>query len=434
MDAEMQKKRDRLVKILAVAVTLLLVVVYFLPAWWVSLTAPQYPKDAFPDGVRINFHLNGVFNGCKLLHKAEVEENHALDCVHEMDAINHFVGMYPIASGGVLEKFFSPFLMGMLAVMILGFAIKSSGQRTLVLSVGFGAIAIWMAMAYYGPGGIRLQSESYLSAMVTAMGQGEEETGEDISPIIAKLRKSLEESGDSSLTSAKELKATLDRAGQGGLQATLDRLHAGSGSAVGRGKMLKDILADAKRSAKPGRSRDISILRASFEADQDRRPPAAREKWSGSGKQVLFWNYKKGLGRWFNNPKEINPMVKTMTLVGTLLFWGIILVMIALVALTRKTGSLFYYVLAVGPLVLPLGFLVEYAGWLWWYGHSLNTMGAFTLKPFMPTVLGDGKVAQFTTHSYPTIGFFLMLASSLMVALALLLRRKQLREEGISAI
>ena len=31
----------------------------------VSLTAPNYPKDAFPDGIRIHFHFNGVFNGCK---------------------------------------------------------------------------------------------------------------------------------------------------------------------------------------------------------------------------------------------------------------------------------------------------------------------------------------------------------------------------------
>ena len=434
MDSDLQAKRDRLVKILSVAAALLLVLIYYMPAWWVSLTAPQYPKDAFPQGVRINFHLNGVFNGCKLQHKAEVEENRALDCVHEMDAINHFVGMYPIASGGVLEKFFSPFLMGMLVVMLLGFAIRDSRRRTIVLSIGFGAIAIWMAMAYYMPGGIKLQSEGYLSAMVTAMGQGEEETGEDISPIIAKLRKSLEESGESSLTSAEELKATLDRAGQNDLQATLNRLHAGSGSSVGRGKMLKDILAEARKSAKPGRARDIAILRASFEADQDRRPPAAREKWTGSGKQVLFWNYRKGLGRWFNNPEEINPMVRTMSLVGTLVFWGVIVVMIGLVLLSRKTGSIFYYLLAVGPILLPAGFLAEYTGWLWWYGHSLNAMGAFTLKPFMPTVFGDGKVAQFTTHSYPSIGFGLMLVMAAMVALALLLRRKELREEGVSAI
>jgi hypothetical protein len=57
-------------------------------------------------------------------------------------------------------------------------------------------------------------------------------------------------------------------------------------------------------------------------------------------------------------------------------------------------------------------------------------MGAFTVKPFMPTVFGDGKVAQFTTHSYPSIGFGLMLLASLLTGLAALIRRKQLAENG----
>jgi len=429
MDLSVQEKRDRLVKILAFGAAVLLVVVYYLPAWWVALSAPQYPKEAFPEGVRINFHLNGVFNGCTLQHKAEIEETTALNCVHEMDAINHFVGMYPIASGGVLEKFFAPFLLGMMAIMLVGFAFKDERRRMIILSVGFGAIAIWMAMAYYAPGGVKYQSDSYLSAMVTALGQGEEETGEDISPIIARLKKSLQESGESSLQSRDDLNDNLDRSGQGGLMATLERLHSGSGDTGNAGKLLKDILAEAGNGRLEGKDLYISILHASFDADQDRRPPAAREKWTGSGKQVLFWNYKKGLGRWFNNPKEIDPLVKIMSTVGTIAIWGIFLVMIALVLLTRKTGSLFYYLLAIGPLMLPFFFLVEYAGWLWWYGHSLNDMGAFTLKAFMPTVIGEGKVAQFTTYSYPSIGFGVMMAMSAMTGLALLLRRKQLMDE-----
>jgi len=77
-------------------------------------------------------------------------------------------------------------------------------------------------------------------------------------------------------------------------------------------------------------------------------------------------------------------------------------------------------------MALPAGFIAEYSAWLWWYGHRLNEMGAFTLKPFMPTVFGDGKVAQFTTHSYPHYGFGLMVASSLLLLLAALIRRKQL--------
>ncbi|QKQ24832.1 hypothetical protein [Candidatus Reidiella endopervernicosa] len=55
-------------------------------------------------------------------------------------------------------------------------------------------------------------------------------------------------------------------------------------------------------------------------------------------------------------------------------------------------------------------------------------MGAFSVKPFMPTVFGQGKVAQFATHSYPYIGYGLMVLMSLLLGIAALIRRKQLRE------
>ncbi|MCK4711000.1 MAG: hypothetical protein KAU21_20475, partial [Gammaproteobacteria bacterium] len=54
-----------------------------------------------------------------------------------------------------------------------------------------------------------------------------------------------------------------------------------------------------------------------------------------------------------------------------------------------------------------------------------NDMGAFSVKPFMPTVFGDGKVAQFATHSYPDTGFFYMLLVFALLAPAALIRRKQ---------
>jgi hypothetical protein len=46
----------------------------------------------------------------------------------------------------------------------------------------------------------------------------------------------------------------------------------------------------------------------------------------------------------------------------------------------------------------------------------------------MPTVFGDGKVAQFTTHSYPTIGFFVLLGVFILLILSVLIRRKALKD------
>ncbi|MBV6475781.1 MAG: hypothetical protein MOGDAGHF_01347 [Rhodocyclaceae bacterium] len=46
----------------------------------------------------------------------------------------------------------------------------------------------------------------------------------------------------------------------------------------------------------------------------------------------------------------------------------------------------------------------------------------------MPTVFGEGKVAQFSTYSYPYWGYALLMLMFLTLMPALLIRRKQLRE------
>jgi hypothetical protein len=45
----------------------------------------------------------------------------------------------------------------------------------------------------------------------------------------------------------------------------------------------------------------------------------------------------------------------------------------------------------------------------------------------MPTVFGEGKVAQFTTESYPYYGFYIALAAFVFMILAIFLKRKSLR-------
>lgn len=425
MSESVQNKRGMIVKGLTGLALLLLVAIYFVPIWWVSLTAPNYPAESFPDGVRINFHMNGVFNGCQLQNKQEIEELEALDCVHEMDAINHFVGMYPIASGGVLEKAFSPFLMSMLGIMLLGFVIFNARIRMIVMSVGFAAICVWMYMTFLSKGGLKYQNEGYLSAMVTVLGLGHEEEGEEISPIIAKLRESLTTSGEKKLSSRKDVMDTVSKSGQAGLSEALTKLH--KGTSEGKGKTLKQILAEAKASKLSGKDLSIQVLKGAFNADQDRKPAGGREEWKANNWQLLFWHYGTNLGRWFNNPPEIAKLVKIQTFAGKIILYGLPLVMLAMVFAGRNNGLL-HWLLVVVPLALPVIFIIEYASWLWWYGHSMNEMGAFSLKPFMPTVFGVGKVAQFATHSYPSIGFGLMMLMSVVLALAALIRRKMLMD------
>lgn len=189
---------------------------YASPIWWVSLKAPNYPEHTFPDGIRIHFHMNGVQNGCVARPAtADVYEDEALDCVHEMNVINHYIGMEPIEKGARYEIAAAPYAFALVGLMLLAF------------------------LFYSGP-----------------------------------------------------------------------------------------------------------------------------------------------------------------------LWWG----------------------LPLGGIIIPIAFVADYSAWLWWFGHNLNPWGAFTVKPFMPTVFGQGKVAQFFTYSYPHYGFALISAAALCLILALLLRRKQLKD------
>ena len=96
------------------------------------------------------------------------------------------------------------------------------------------------------------------------------------------------------------------------------------------------------------------------------------------------------------------------------------LVFVYFIAYNKRIFNLFMLV----PVSIPVLFLADYAYWLYWFGHNLHNWGAFNIKPFMPTVFGDGKVAQFITHSYPTTGFFVLLAIALFSLLAIMAKKK----------
>ena len=394
MNDTAQSKPTLLVALLTLAALGLLVTIFYLPTWWVSLTAPNYPPEAFPDGVRIEFHMNGVFNGCEMVEKSEITEEIALDCVHEMDTINHYVGMYPIAAGGPVERAFSQFLLSFLAVMLIGFACTRPRIRLAVMAAGFAAITVWMYLTLYGTDGFQLQNNGYVHALVTSLdqeasGEAEEESSSG-GGIVEMLRQSLQESG-------VEIKSSSSPA------ASDEELT---------------VLSDKQRL--------IEQLKINY--DKDREKGRVEQPWDGSTYQVMVWHYGKSLGRYFNNPQEIEPMVATLGLAINVVFGGLLAAMLLLLYGARRNGGLLYWLLVLVPMALPLFFIIDYSAWLWWYGHTLNDLGAFTVKPFMPTVFGDGKVAQFATHSYPDIGFGVMLLVSALLAAAALIRMKQFRQ------
>jgi len=218
MATHQQQQATRLLvfRVLTIVGLVLMVAAYFAPMWWVSLKAVQYPAETFPDGIRIHMHWDGVRNGCHGAERAEIADEEGLDCVEEMNTINHYIGMEPIERGARMEFAAAPYLFIAFACMLV-------------------------AMLFY------------------------------------------------------------------------------SGPA--------------------------------------------------------------------------------------------------------------WWALGVPAIVAPVIFVADFAFWLWWFGHNLKDWAAFTVKPFMPTVLGEGLVAQFSTFSYPHYGMLLSLASSACILLAVLIRRKQLQEQ-----
>jgi hypothetical protein len=291
--------------------------------------------------------------------------------------------------------------MTLLGVMVVGFVIPWRKVRLGVLAAGFVFIAGWMYLTIYAADGIHLQNAGYVDAMIASLDQdkgGDEDEDED-------------EAGQEAPMDAG--KALIEQ-----LRRSMSEKEAPAPTPA---------VDAAKQLPASDKERYIDSLRISFEVDQKRREHG--EVWTGSGFQVMSWHYEKNLGRYFNNPEEIKPMVKTLELATHLLFAGVIGAMVLLLWGARQPRGLLYWALALAPLALPVFFIIEYAAWLWWFGHSLHEMAAFTVKPFMPTVFGDGKVAQFSTHSYPHIGFGFMLLLSVVMAVLALLRRKQIKAE-----
>jgi hypothetical protein len=142
-------------------------------------------------------------------------------------------------------------------------------------------------------------------------------------------------------------------------------------------------------------------------------------------------NYMKEAARFFNEPERIAHWGAVLRTVTAAVVAGLIAAMIVVLVGVWKMPR-FQLLLALVPGLLAVFFLMDYAGWLWFFGHNLNAWGAFTVKPFMPTVFGEGKVAQFSTYSYPHYGYALLVAMFVLLMLAVLIRRKQLREEGVT--
>jgi hypothetical protein len=86
-----------------------------------------------------------------------------------------------------------------------------------------------------------------------------------------------------------------------------------------------------------------------------------------------------------------------------------------------------WVVLLVLPAILmPLIFLADLQWWLWKFGTNLDPAAPLSsaIKPFVPSVLGSGKIAQFETVATPGAGLWLAILASILIVVGLYYHRK----------
>ena len=172
----------------------------------------------------------------------------------------------------------------------------------------------------------------------------------------------------------------------------------------------------------------MPVWRVSLEAPQ--YPKAAFPDGIPVYFNLTDWGGKVNEMNVINHYIGMNPMESGAITVRKMIPFIYLLFFIMLIVYLFYKGP-GWWLLGLIPAFLPWFYLALYSKWLYWFGHNLHPWGAFKIKPFMPTVFGDGKVAQFTTHSYPTVGFYFLLLVFILLIFSVLIKRKAMKDTGL---
>lgn len=101
-------------KIWMAAAALMLIGVYFVPLWGISMDAPQYPE-----GIGMNVMVNNI-------------EGKASNDLKNINGLNHYIGMKSIDPASIPELRWMPYIFGFLIVS--GLIISATGKRSWILA------------------------------------------------------------------------------------------------------------------------------------------------------------------------------------------------------------------------------------------------------------------------------------------------------------
>lgn len=132
----------------------------------------------------------------------------------------------------------------------------------------------------------------------------------------------------------------------------------------------------------------------------------------GDTAEINELNHYIGMGK-IENAAEFERSIAWMAILG-LAIGGVLVG-----AIRFKISRLFY----LPPVLFILGFLGDFTYHMYRFGHDLDPAAAITLAPFMPALVGTGKIGQFTSTAFFTSGFWMAVASCGIFLFALINRR-----------
>lgn len=106
-----------------------------------------------------------------------------------------------------------------------------------------------------------------------------------------------------------------------------------------------------------------------------------------------------------------------------------ILAMFMLVEGAAFVHSRWAVLLALPAITFPIGFLLDLYYWMRTFGLNLDKDAplSHSVKPFVPTVLGEGGIGQFKTYAELGTGYWMSVASAVLVVVGFYFHRRAYR-------
>jgi hypothetical protein len=124
----------------------------------------------------------------------------------------------------------------------------------------------------------------------------------------------------------------------------------------------------------------------------------------------------------------MRPLEQAAKFERTASVW-LIVAMVLLVEVAAFVHSRWAVLLALPAIGFPVGFLVDLQFWLATFGQNLDPEAPLSaaVKPFTPTILGEGGIGQFSTYASAGWGLWLAAACSVLTVVAFYFHRRAYR-------